>query len=102
MALHGEAEHCGDMQRNSDAESGNGIAKIRLEVPWICLAAPWNGLAWICNALAEQRYAKQRQRIEMRFLAIDRYRNDSTGKGKAEQRKETLSDETLWNGRALT
>ena len=36
----------------------------------------------------------------MRFLAIDRYRNDSTGKGKAEQRKETLSDETLWNSEA--
>lgn len=37
----------------------------------------------------------------MRFLAMERYRNDSTGKGKAEQRKEMLSDETLWNGSAL-
>ena len=38
----------------------------------------------------------------MQVFAMEMYRNDSNGKGKAEQRKETLSDETLWNGRALT
>ena len=36
----------------------------------------------------------------MQVFAMERFGNDLIGKGKAEQRKETLSDETLWNSEA--